>query len=117
MRMPRFPGGHATGSALGLAARRPAGWLRWRFKAPVPLYRLRLGMLFGHRILVVVHHGRCSGVRRRTALEVAGYDPATHQVTVISGWSARADGTATSALEVRIGRKRYRPPQVAVVPR
>jgi hypothetical protein len=48
-----------------------AGWLRWWFKAPVLLYRLRLGVLFGHRILVVVHHGRCSGVRRWTALEIA----------------------------------------------
>jgi hypothetical protein len=34
-------------------------------------------VLFGHRILVVIHHSGRSGVRRRTTLEVAGYDPAT----------------------------------------
>jgi hypothetical protein len=34
-------------------------------------------VLFGHRILVVVHHRQRSGVRRRAALEVAGCDPST----------------------------------------
>ena len=51
----------------------PAGLTRFLFRIPINVYRLRLGRLFGSRLLLLSHIGRVSGKPRRTVLEVAGH--------------------------------------------
>ena len=65
-------------------------WVRRLFKAPVRLYRRRLGWVLGNRFLLLEHHGRRSGRRYETVLEVVGRDP-DGEVMVISGWGPAAD--------------------------
>ena len=43
---------------------------RWFVRAPIWLFRVRLGFLFGHRLLMLEHVGRKSGLARYVALEV-----------------------------------------------
>lgn len=45
------------------------GWRKWMFKAPIQLWRLGLGPVVGHLILLATHTGRKSGLPRRTMLE------------------------------------------------
>ena len=52
----------------------PAGLTRFLFRIPIHLYRLRLGWLFGSRLLLLNHIGRVSGKPRQTILEVAEHD-------------------------------------------
>lgn len=73
------------------------------------------GWLLGQRVVQITHRGRKSGVLRRTILEVLYYDPQTREVLVVSGWEGKTDWYRNierePALEVRIGRVRYRPAQ------
>jgi hypothetical protein len=62
---------------------------------PIYLYRLNLGLLLGHRFLLLVHRGRRSGLLRETVLEVILYEPATRESVVLSAWGRRPTGTAT----------------------
>ncbi len=62
---------------------------RWIVRAPVWLYRARLGALFGHRLLMLEHIGRKSGARRYVVLEVVDR-PAAHRYVVASGFGTRA---------------------------
>jgi hypothetical protein len=48
-----------------------AGLTRFLFRMPIYLYRLKLGWLFGSRLLLLNHVGRVSGKSRLTILEVA----------------------------------------------
>lgn len=58
------------------------------FRAPIPLYRARLGVVFGKRFLMLEHTGRKSGERRRTILEVVlDTDEATY---VAAAWGSKA---------------------------
>ena len=59
---------------------------RWQFRAPLLAYRARLGWLFGHRLVMLVHRGRTSGRWRQVVVEVVVRDPATGAVTVASGY-------------------------------
>ena len=43
---------------------------RWIVRAPIGLYRARLGFLFGSRLLMLEHTGRKSGRRRHVVLEI-----------------------------------------------
>jgi deazaflavin-dependent oxidoreductase (nitroreductase family) len=91
----------------------PSPLLRLLFAAPAWLYRLGLGRLLGHRVLLLTHRGRKSGRLYRTVLEVARYDPWTGESVVGSGWGSRADWyrniRANPPLEVQTGRERYQP--------
>jgi deazaflavin-dependent oxidoreductase (nitroreductase family) len=58
-------------------------------RAPVALYRARLGFLFGSRTLMLEHIGRQSGARRHVVLEVVGH-PAPDTYVVASGFGERA---------------------------
>jgi deazaflavin-dependent oxidoreductase (nitroreductase family) len=60
------------------------------FKAPVWLYRWRLGWLLGHRFLLLEHEGRRSGRRYETVLEVVKWGP-MGEFVVMSGWGPEAD--------------------------
>jgi deazaflavin-dependent oxidoreductase (nitroreductase family) len=62
---------------------------RWLVRAPVWLYRARLGILLGPRFLMLEHTGRKSGARRYVVLEVAEHRPPGTYV-VVSGFGDRA---------------------------
>jgi deazaflavin-dependent oxidoreductase (nitroreductase family) len=91
----------------------PSAWLIGIFRAPVLLYRLGLGRLLGHRLLMLRHRGRRTGATHETVLEVVHYDPITRESVVVSAWGERADWfrsiRAHPPLEVTTGRERYIP--------
>lgn len=91
----------------------PGGLVRVLLKAPVWLFRAHLGLLLGHRVLVLVHVGRRTGRERRTALEVVRYDSVSREAVVVAGWGAKTQWLhnveAGLAREVWIGRDRFVP--------
>lgn len=66
----------------------PTGLKRWFLRAPIGLYRARLGFLFGNRFLMLEHVGRKSGEIRRTVLEVVVNRP--DAVFVAAAWGAKS---------------------------
>src|SRR5689334_4279123 len=62
---------------------------RWLVRAPIWLYRVRLGFLLGSRVLLLEHTGRNSGATRRAVLEVIAH-PAPGTYIVASGFGERA---------------------------
>ncbi|MBO0820728.1 MAG: nitroreductase family deazaflavin-dependent oxidoreductase [Nocardiopsaceae bacterium] len=62
---------------------------RWLVRAPVRLYKARLGILFGPRFVMIEHTGRKSGARRYAVLEVVGR-PSPGSYLVVSGFGQRA---------------------------
>lgn len=85
--------------------------LRAFFHSPVYIYRWRLGWLFGHRFLLLVHVGRRTGRRHETVLEVMEYRKAAREAVVMSGFGGGANWlrniTAGRSAEVVIGRDRF----------
>ena len=65
--------------------------LRWRrlMRAPIWIYKARVGALFGSRILMVEHVGRKSGARRYAVLEVVDHS-APDTYVVASGFGRKA---------------------------
>ncbi len=63
--------------------------VRWFVRAPIWLYRARLGVILGRRLLMVEHVGRNTGRRRFVVLEVVDH-PAPHRYVVVSGFGTRA---------------------------
>lgn len=105
---------HPLGSMTGpVQPTPPAGLLRGILHLPVYLYRARLGVLLGHRFLLLVHRGRRSGRRYETVLEEVRYDPATEESVVVAGWGRRTawlhNVEAGGALAVLTGRRHYAP--------
>lgn len=84
--------------------------VRWVVRAPIRLYRLRLGLLFGSRLLMLEHVGRTTGARRFVVLEVVAH-PAPGSYVVASGFGTRAQwfGNVTANPRVRIYRQSHRP--------
>jgi deazaflavin-dependent oxidoreductase (nitroreductase family) len=72
-----------TGAAAGLLR------ARWLVRAPVWLYRARLGILLGSRFLMLEHTGRKSGARRHVVLEVVEH-PSPGTYIVVSGFGDHA---------------------------
>jgi deazaflavin-dependent oxidoreductase (nitroreductase family) len=62
---------------------------RWLMRAPIWLYRARLGFLLGTRMLLLEHIGRQSGIRRSVVLEVFDH-PSPNTYVVVSGFGTRA---------------------------
>ena len=85
--MPSSTSSPATGAMAAWAA----GLLRarWLARAPIGLYRARLGFLLGSRLLMLEHLGRKSGTRRYAVLEVVAR-PRPGAYVVASGFGARA---------------------------
>jgi len=85
-------------------------------RAPIPLFRARLGFLFGHRFVMLCHTGRRSGETRRTILEVVVNDP--EAVYVAAGWGAEAQWLknvrADPDVVFYLGSKRFRTMAVVV---
>lgn len=63
--------------------------VRWFVRAPIWLYRARLGFVFGTRLLMLEHVGRTSGMRRYVVLEIVDH-PAPSSYVVVSGFGDRA---------------------------
>lgn len=79
-------------TTLGNAvASRAAALLRVRAfaRAPIWLFRCRLGFLFGGRMLLLEHVGRVSGQLRYVVLEIVAR-PAPGRYVVASGFGSRA---------------------------
>lgn len=91
----------------------PAGVLRALLGLPVHLYHARLGVLLGHRFLLLVHTGRKTGLHRETVLEVVRYDLRARESVVAAGWGRRTgwlhNVEAGLAHEVWTGRQRFAP--------
>ncbi len=74
------------------AIARGGAWLlsnRRLMRAPIWLYRRRLGFLLGSRMLMLEHTGRTSGARRHVVLEVFGH-PTPDTYLVASGFGGRS---------------------------
>lgn len=99
---------------MALTDRKPRGLLRLVLRAPIWLYRARLGWLFGHRLLYLAHRGRRTGARREVVVETVRYDPAAPEVTVVAAWGGNPDWyrnlKAAPAIEVRLGTRRWPAP-------
>jgi deazaflavin-dependent oxidoreductase (nitroreductase family) len=78
-------------------------------RAPIWLYRARLGALLGPRVILLEHLGRKTGVRRFAVLEVVDR-PAPDRIVVASGFGERAQWfrnvAATPAVRVTRGSRR-----------
>jgi deazaflavin-dependent oxidoreductase (nitroreductase family) len=110
------PGAGAASPPYPTSVRQPAppgGVLRTLLRLPVHLYHAHLGVLLGHRFLLLVHTGRKTGMRRETVLEVVRYDPISRESVVAAGWGRRTgwlhNVEAGLAHEVRTGRQRFAP--------
>lgn len=90
-------------NASGAISRVVAGVLRvrWLVRAPIWLYRARLGILLGPRMLMLEHRGRKSGRRRYVALEVVDH-PAPERYVVVSGFGERAQWLRNITAEPRV---------------
>ncbi len=100
--------------ATGAVAAWAAGLLRirWLARAPVGLYRARLGFLLGSRLLMLEHLGRKSGARRYAVLEVVAH-PRPGTYVAASGFGTRAQWfrnvRANPHVRVYAGRRRPAP--------
>jgi deazaflavin-dependent oxidoreductase (nitroreductase family) len=85
---------------------------RWFARAPIWIYRARLGFLMGSRVLMLEHIGRRSGARRYAILEVVD-QPAPGRYVVASGFGERSQWLrnvrANPSVRVSVGRQRSRP--------
>ncbi|WP_067965887.1 nitroreductase family deazaflavin-dependent oxidoreductase [Nocardiopsis trehalosi] len=95
----RFPNPARTGLSRALV------------RAPILVYRVGLGALLGHRMVLLTHVGRTSGLPRQVVLEVVDRDPATGTVVIASGYGARAQWfrnvVARPRVRFQVGRHRY----------
>lgn len=89
--------------------RKPTGLFKRILHAPVWLFRARLGLLFGKRIVMLEYRGRRSGRLRRTPLEVVHRSGDAY--LVCSGTGPKADWyrniTANPAVALWVGSRRH----------
>jgi deazaflavin-dependent oxidoreductase (nitroreductase family) len=86
--------------------------VRWIVRAPVWLYRVRLGFLLGSRLLMIEHTGRRTGARRYVILEAVDR-PGPRTYIVAAGFGERAQWLrnvrANPAVRVYTGGRRPAP--------
>lgn len=91
---------------------RPPPWLTAVLRAPVVLFRLRLGWLFGRRLLLLSHVGRRSGRERAAVVEVVGHEHDPPVWYVAAAWGERSDWyrnlNQNPNAEITVGRDRHR---------
>lgn len=89
---------------------RPTGLRRALFRAPIWLYRLRMGSLLGRRFVLINHVGRISGTLRQAVVEVVAIDGADGAITVASGFGDASDWyrnvLAAPTISVQVGSRR-----------
>lgn len=99
---------------MAIADRKPTGMLRILLRAPIYLYRARLGWVAGRRLLYLAHRGRRTGARREVVVEVVGYNASAPEVVVVAAWGKDPDWyrnlQSAPALEVRIASQCWRRP-------
>ena len=84
--------------------------VRWIVRAPVWLYRARLGFVFGSRLLMLEHTGRKTGIRRYVVLETVDRpDPGTYVVAAGFGDRAQWLRNIRASPRVRVGTGSRRP--------
>lgn len=87
------------------------GWRRAVLRAPIALYRMGLGGLLGHRLVLLTHTGRKSGLRRRVVLEVVGRGDEPGSYVIASGYGARSQWyrniLATPAVRYQVGARSF----------
>lgn len=87
----------------------PKGVQRLLFRAPIGLYRIGLGFVFGKRFVMLEHTGRKSGETRRTVLEVVVNDP--DAIYVAAGWGSQAQWLknvkANPRVTVHLGSRKF----------
>ncbi|MFH2101834.1 MAG: nitroreductase family deazaflavin-dependent oxidoreductase [Chloroflexota bacterium] len=76
---------------MGLVRQKPRGFLRWFLRAPIVLYRLRLGWLLTGHFLLLTTVGRKSGRLRQAVVEVVKVDRAADTYFIVSGWGPKSD--------------------------
>lgn len=90
-------------------------------RVPGLLYRARLGWLLGNRFLYLIHRGRKSGKTRRAVLEIVRFDGDLPEATVVAGWGPQTQWyrnlEVAPAVEVWVGRHRWRRPQQSFLDR
>ena len=95
-----------------MASARLSGGMRRAFRAPIWLYRCKLGWMLGHRFLLLIHTGRRTRRRRSTVLEVMEFRKATGEMVVMCAFGPSADWyrniQAMPDFEVMSGSKRFR---------
>jgi deazaflavin-dependent oxidoreductase (nitroreductase family) len=88
------------------------------FRVPILLYRARLGGLLGHRLVLIHHTGRTSGLPREAVVEVVERDART--VVVAAGFGPRSQWyrnlLATPEASVELGWRRYDVTAAALTP-
>lgn len=89
-----------TSRAIASGGARLLGNRRF-MRAPIWLYRARLGFLFGSRMLLLEHIGRKSGAKRYVVLEVFDH-PTPDSYVVVSGFGARAQWFRNVRAEPRV---------------
>ncbi|MBW8710781.1 MAG: nitroreductase family deazaflavin-dependent oxidoreductase [Mycobacterium sp.] len=89
-------------------------------RAPIYLYKLRLGFLFGHRMLLLEHIGRKSGARRYAVLEVVDHRR-TDEYVIVSGFGEASQWyrnvVANPHVRVSVGLRRNVPALAAPMTR
>jgi deazaflavin-dependent oxidoreductase (nitroreductase family) len=90
-----------------MPANGPNRLLRAVARTPIAVYRAGLGFLFGHRLLLLEHLGRRTGLPRYAVLEVVAR-PEPDRYVVPSGFGERAQWfrnvLAHPQVRVRVGR-------------
>ncbi|MFQ5399606.1 MAG: nitroreductase family deazaflavin-dependent oxidoreductase [Anaerolineae bacterium] len=98
----------------------PRGWQRLLWRAPIWLYRLRLGWLLGRRFLLLNHVGRKTGLPRQAVVEVAKYDEESNTYTVASGFGKKSDWyrnlLKTPEVTIQVGLKKMAVTAVPLTP-
>jgi deazaflavin-dependent oxidoreductase (nitroreductase family) len=98
-----------------MSSRRPSRLLRLLFRAPIMLYRVRMGWLLGGRFLLLTNMGRKTGKARRTVIEVVVRDRSVPEVAVIAAWGEHAQWVrnlkAAPAISIQIGRIKWSEPE------
>jgi deazaflavin-dependent oxidoreductase (nitroreductase family) len=96
---------------MQLTDKKPRGFLRWAFRLPVWLFRLRLGWLMVGHFLMVTTTGRKSGQPRYAVIEIIKRDKASRAYIVVAGWGERCDWyqniLKTPQVRVDVGFRRF----------
>ncbi len=89
----------------------PRGVMRWLARAPIRLFRWRLGWILGGRFVLINHVGRKSGLPRRVVVEVVRHDKAGKTIVVASGFGEKAHWyrnlQKTPDVTIQLGTKKY----------
>jgi deazaflavin-dependent oxidoreductase (nitroreductase family) len=102
---------HIAGTVFRMVAIKKKRILWYLFRAPLYLYRWRLGRIFGKRLLLLTHTGRRNRLRRHTLLEVVEYRKGGPEVVVVKGFGPDCDCLrnieAKPGEEVTVGSRRF----------